>query len=148
VAGVASIIIGKTEMNWLALIALAEKYGPIISGLWNLATSNADYVAKIEAALPQVAKYAVEIATEFFPGSAPGAQVIAGTVLTLNSDFVRYVQQACNSLVGSGLEVDGMYGPKTAAAVKVLQAKIGVAVDGLYGKLTDAAAKPLLSTSK
>jgi murein L,D-transpeptidase YcbB/YkuD len=127
-------------MNWLALIALAEKYGPVIGSLWNLATSNEDYLTKIEAALPQVVKYAVDIATQFFPGAAPQAQVIAGSVLTLNSDFVRYVQKVCNALAGSGLEVDGMYGPKTGAAVKLLQAKIGVTVDGIYGKLTDAAA--------
>jgi peptidoglycan hydrolase-like protein with peptidoglycan-binding domain len=131
-------------MNWLALIALAEKYGPVVGALWNLATSNEDYLTKIEAALPQVVKYAVDIATQFFPGAAPQAQVIAGSVLTLNSDFVRYVQRVCNVLVSAGLDVDGMYGPLTGAAVKKLQAKIGITVDGIYGKLTDAKVITLL----
>lgn len=128
-------------MNWLSLIGLFIKYGPVLEQLWNAVTSNEDYVTKVESLLPQVAQYAVQIAQEFFPNAAPAVQKIAGTALTFNTQLVKYAQQACNLLLtpSPNLAVDGMYGPHTHAAVKTLQQQLGLTADGVFGKLTQAA---------
>jgi hypothetical protein len=39
----------------------------------------------------------------------------------------------------TNLDVDGDYGPKTKAAVKVVQKKVGTTQDGVYGPKTEAA---------
>ena len=55
-----------------------------------------------------------------------------------NKTDTRYAQQLLNEY-GYGLEVDGMYGPKTQAAVKKFQKAKGLVVDGILGKNTWAA---------
>ncbi len=130
-------------MNWLALIPLFLKYGPILEQLWAIATSNEDYISKVEQLLPSVAKYAVEIANQFFPGQAAVVSAVASTALVFNTKLVMYAQQACNLVLDSKLEVDGMYGPKTKAAVIALQKHLGLTADGIFGKITEAAIKKL-----
>ncbi len=44
-----------------------------------------------------------------------------------------------------GLIVDGIYGPKTRAAVEALQAKYGLKVDGFAGQITQAFISNLLT---
>jgi peptidoglycan hydrolase-like protein with peptidoglycan-binding domain len=126
-------------MNYLSLVALFLKYGPIVTGLWNTASSNTDFISKIEAALPQLASVAEQFAAQFFPSLAPTVQKLASTALVLNTDLVKFAQTACNAILKSGLEVDGMYGPKTQAAVVALQTQLKLAPDGVFGKLTEAA---------
>ena len=56
----------------------------------------------------------------------------------ITSRPTKDLQQA---LVNRGLDtggVDGVYGPKTTAAVKTFQQQQGIAVDGVYGPVTDA----------
>ncbi|MFI7411220.1 peptidoglycan-binding protein [Streptomyces sp. NPDC049627] len=53
---------------------------------------------------------------------------------------VTYQQSAVNGLGHTpALAVDGIFGPKTEAGVKWLQAKVGVAADGIWGPDTEAA---------
>lgn len=57
---------------------------------------------------------------------------------------VKYLQQALNAAGftdanGKPVNVDGVYGPKTMAAVKKLQAAVGTTVDGYFGTKTRAA---------
>lgn len=52
---------------------------------------------------------------------------------------VAEVQTACNECYGANLKVDRDYGPKTKAAVKEMQKKLGLKgsdVDGIYGPQT------------
>ena len=63
-----------------------------------------------------------------------------------NKNDTRYAQQLLNQY-GYKLDVDGIYGPKTQAAVRKFQKANGLAVDGILGKNTWAAlAEPKAST--
>ena len=46
---------------------------------------------------------------------------------------VKYLQQRLNILIGSGLAVDGIFGPKTEAAVRNFQAFKRIKIDGIVG---------------
>lgn len=64
-------------------------------------------------------------------------------------DTVREVQTWLNTSHGASLYVDGIYGPKTRAALtRVAQSVIGVKVDGIYGPKTRAALPVLRAGSK
>ena len=82
-------------------------------------------------------------------GDTSGAQVAveAVTVYTLGSRLlkngstgadVKALQELLNQL-GATLEVDGQFGSKTEAAVRVFQKKAGIKQDGKYGDQTHAA---------
>ena len=53
-----------------------------------------------------------------------------------NHRFVVRVQGLCNALAGSGLTLDGQYGPMTKAAVETVQRDYGIGVDGVCGQQT------------
>ncbi len=132
-------------MNWLAIIPLYLKYGSVVQWIWNAATSNQDFLTKVEQLLPAVAGVANQIATEFFPTAAPAVAKFTSTALMFNTELVKYAQQACNLVLKdvTPLEVDGMYGPLTKEAVTKLQMQLGLTADGIFGKITEAAVKKL-----
>lgn len=49
---------------------------------------------------------------------------------------VRRLQGELNAKAGAGLDIDGEYGPLTAAAVRAYQAEHGLSVDGICGPKT------------
>ena len=53
--------------------------------------------------------------------------------------YVNWVQQSLNQVAAAGLTVDGIYGPKSTAAVKAFQTSKGLTADGIVGPLTEAA---------
>src|SRR5260221_655044 len=131
-------------MNWFALLPLILQYGPstvtAIEQIWSTATTNQDFVTKIEQELPQLAALANTIAKAFFPNQAPAVATIVVTALTVNKKLVSYAQQAANQVVPAGtklvktsmpLRVDGIYGQETEAAIKLLQTHLGLTADGI-----------------
>ncbi|MCX2924429.1 peptidoglycan-binding domain-containing protein [Streptomyces sp. NEAU-W12] len=48
----------------------------------------------------------------------------------------RSLRMCVNTWTRNNVVVDGVYGPKTAQAVRYAQAKYGTAVDGVYGPKT------------
>jgi hypothetical protein len=81
-------------------------------------------------------------------GSGKLASVPSKLYSKLSKNEVKSLQSGLNDLLAAGhlsgfskLAVDGIYGPKTMAAVKKLQAKIGTTVDGKWGKKTASAFK-------
>lgn len=133
-------------MNPLAILGLVTTYGPILQWAWQTATSNQSFLTKVEQELPVLAKYAPAIVQQIYPQGASSAQQLATAAVALNAQLVRYAQQACNLILSPSpaLQVDGMYGPKTKAAVEQLQKTLGLTADGIIGKLTEAAIKKAL----
>ena len=62
------------------------------------------------------------------------------------SDYVRWIQQSLNTLIGAGLAVDGQSGPKTREAVRSFQKRDGLVPDGVVGPKTDAALRQALQS--
>lgn len=54
-------------------------------------------------------------------------------------DYIRWVQQSLNQVMGMQLDVDGVDGPKTRCAVRSFQQKRGLTADGIVGAVTEAA---------
>lgn len=58
---------------------------------------------------------------------------------------VKTLQSNLNKVMGSGLAVDGDFGPKTFAALEAFQRKYGISVDGEYGPQSAAMMKAALA---
>jgi peptidoglycan hydrolase-like protein with peptidoglycan-binding domain len=54
-------------------------------------------------------------------------------------DYVRWIQQALNRVLGLRLAVDGDIGPQTRSAIRSFQTQKGLTVDGIVGANTEAA---------
>lgn len=136
-------------LSYLQMIPLYLKYGQQVTDIWNAAKTNDDFMVKVQKMLPMVAKAAHEMSGTFLPDVASTVQEIAAAALTFNTELVKYAQRACNQILDlkPPLDVDGMYGPKTTAAVKQLQKQLGLTPDGWFGKLTEAAVKKLKGES-
>lgn len=58
---------------------------------------------------------------------------------------VKTLQENLNKIMAAGLEVDGIFGPKTEAAVKKFQKKYSLIIDGIYGPKTYSKLKELIN---
>ena len=74
-----------------------------------------------------------------------GAQSWAAVILAVrqgsSGDAVRGVQEEfafrnLSGIPGTGLKIDGVFGPKTEAAVRGFQQALSIAVDGIVGPVT------------
>lgn len=54
-------------------------------------------------------------------------------------DYIRWVQNSLNRILGTRLIVDGMIGRQTRSAIRSFQRQYGLAVDGVVGPQTEAA---------
>lgn len=54
-------------------------------------------------------------------------------------EYVRWVQQSLNQLMGLRLAVDGIIGPMTRSAIRSFQQRQGLTVDGIVGSQTERA---------
>lgn len=134
-------------MNPLSILQLAFQYGPAVKAILDEASSNDSIVTKITALSQPLAAVLQGVGLQFFPQAAPALHVAAGAVAAFDPNVTKWVQGALNNLVtpSPNLVVDGIYGPKTKAAVEALQAKLGLKVDGWAGTVTQAAITALLS---
>lgn len=56
-----------------------------------------------------------------------------------STDYIRWVQQSLNKIMGVKLAVDGSVGTQTRSAIRSFQQKQGLAVDGIVGAYTESA---------
>jgi hypothetical protein len=54
-------------------------------------------------------------------------------------EYIAWVQESLNQFMDAGLNVDGINGPLTRAAVRAFQQNMGLQVDGIVGPQTEAA---------
>lgn len=128
-------------MNTLALIQLVIGLAPSIKAIYDAATTNTGVVDEIKKLSAPVATLLESIGQEFFPKASPTIAIVGGVIAAFDPNTAKWLQGALNTLLAlsPSLVVDGVYGPKTKAAVEQMQTKLGLTVDGLAGKLTQAA---------
>ena len=54
-------------------------------------------------------------------------------------DYIQWVQQSLNQIMGLGLAVDGIIGAQTRSAIRSFQQRQGLKVDGIVGSQTEGA---------
>jgi murein L,D-transpeptidase YcbB/YkuD len=134
-------------MNTFAIIQMVVQWiGPVREAI-DLAGSNADLVSKIKSMSGPLAKLLEGVGSELFPKAAPGLHIVGGVLAAFNPNYTKWLQATLNSVenLNPPLDVDGVYGPKTTAAIEQFQAKLGMTVDGLAGQVTEAAIQMLLA---
>lgn len=62
-------------------------------------------------------------------------------------EYIRWVQQSLNKILGLRLAADGIMGPATRSAIRSFQQRRALAVDGVVGPRTDAAIKQALGST-
>lgn len=135
-------------MDVIAIIRLAVGLAPTVKSILDAATGNESIVAKIKDISAPLAGILETAGETLFPKAAPALRIAAGAMAAFDPDVTKWLQGSLNSLLdpSPNLIVDGLYGPKTRAAVEQLQTKFGLRVDGWAGSLTQAAIASALAT--
>jgi len=93
--------------------------------------------------LQQILPLLTQLGTKTFPGLSPDkAPAAAATTLDVNG--VKWTQTALNVLLNAALEVDGVYGTATTAAVTRFQSANNLEADGWAGTKTADALRAAL----
>lgn len=123
------------------ILGYGIKYGPLLLDAWAEAVSNDSLIDKVKKIAPPLVPLLEQVGAAAYPSAAPALHIVAGIIASFSPDAM-WLQNSLNIYLGSDLAeplvVDGIVGPKTKAAVKQAQAKLGLVVDGLAGKLTAA----------
>ncbi len=128
-------------MNPLTILQMAITWGPTVKAILDEATSNDGILAKIESLSKPLASLLASVGSALFPKAAPELHTVAGAIAAFDPNMTKWLQGSLNSILNLNppLVVDGLYGPKTVAAVEQVQTKLGLKVDGLAGQITQAA---------
>lgn len=128
-------------MNWMSLLIgilpSLLQLAPQIIAAWNTPTNQG--IAKVTAVIQKtnLAPVLAQIGAAVFPKLAPELQAAAAALIHAHPNNTSYAQEALNLIQSTGymkfgvpLVVDGLWGPKTMAAVEALQTKLGLPVNG------------------
>lgn len=131
----------------LSILQLAVSFGPTIKAIIDEAESNDTIIQKVTALSPTLANILTGVGAQLFPKAAPTLQLVGGVLSSFDPNTTKWLQGSLNSLLSLSppLVVDGMYGPKTAAAVEQFQTKYKLTVDGIAGTITQAALQAVLA---
>jgi hypothetical protein len=129
-------------MNWLAFLpSLIQLATTIISKWESSATSGLPAVAAVLKDT-DVEKQLAQLGAEAFPKLAPELQAAAAALTAVHPNLTSWAQSGLNIIKSTGyinfgadLKVDGIIGPKTKAAITVLEQKAGLPVTSA---ITDA----------
>lgn len=128
-------------MNYLEIIQLAIQAAPLVKQIIDEATSNDEIVTKIESLASPVGTMISGLGAQLFPKSSSALQTVGAAIAAFDPNTTKWLQKSLNSMLtpSPALDVDGIYGAKTQAAVVALQTKLGLLPDGIAGKITQAA---------
>jgi peptidoglycan hydrolase-like protein with peptidoglycan-binding domain len=128
-------------MDWFALIPTIISVAGTVKSLIDIAQNNDDLVTKIKESLPTIAHALEEYGAKFFPGVKDELRIAAAAMAAFDPNITKWLQESLNLAMDPSpkLVVDGIYGPKTKAAVELAQTKLGLPVDGWAGQLTQSA---------
>jgi peptidoglycan hydrolase-like protein with peptidoglycan-binding domain len=128
-------------------IQLAVQFGGAIKSAIDVANSNADIIDKIKQLGPYVAPILEHIGASLFPNAKKELHIAAGAMAAFDPNVTKWVQGALNNVVtpSPALDVDGIYGPKTKAAVEKFQADNKLTSDGWAGTITRNAIDAILT---
>lgn len=128
-------------MNVLGIVQLVAGLVPAVKSIIDTATSNETIVMRIQQLSAPLANVLEQVGSALFPKAAPALRIAAGAIAAFDPDVTKWLQGSLNVLLDPSpdLEVDGLYGPLTRAAVERLQTSLGLKVDGWAGTITQAA---------
>jgi peptidoglycan hydrolase-like protein with peptidoglycan-binding domain len=134
-------------MNWLTIIPALMSAASAINTIVTIANGNSDIVTKVREALPHLAGPLDSLGAMLFPNVKPELRIAAVAMTQYDTNLNMWIQGALNIFVtpSPGLAVDGIYGPKTGAAVASLQKQLGMTVDGWAGNLVQTALMQLMA---
>jgi len=129
------------KLDWLLIAQYAVQYGPLLKMAIDEAMSNDDLVTKVRKLAGPFAPLLEQIGGQLFPNVKPELHIAASVMAAFDPNITKWVQSSLNVLVtpSPNLEVDGLYGPLTRAAVSAYQTQLGLPADGWAGRLTQAA---------
>ncbi len=142
-------------MNWSLVVQLiAGLLGlvPQIMSAWNSSPQKGlAGVGRVIVNTPIVPQL-TELGSTLFPKLSPELHAAAAALIVAHPDNTSWVQSAINVLASTGyvvltaqLAVDGIYGPKTKAAVELVQEKLGLPTTGFVADIEYNAIAALLS---
>jgi|KBSSwiStaDraftv2_1062776.scaffolds.fasta_scaffold913136_3 peptidoglycan hydrolase-like protein with peptidoglycan-binding domain len=134
-------------MNWLSLIPTLISAASAINTIVTIANGNSDIVSKIREVLPHLAEPLDALGGLLFPNVKPELRIAAVAMTQYDMNLNKWIQGALNIFLtpSPNLVVDGVYGPKTGAAVAQLQKQLGMTVDGWAGNLVQTALMQLMA---
>lgn len=142
-------------MNWLALLpSILSIIGeiPAIKAAWDSSPLGgfAGVVAVVQKS--PIAGTLADIGSQLFPKLDPTLHAAAAALVVAHPNNTAWAQSALNLLVSTGyvafgkpLVVDGVWGPKTMAAVEAVQGKLGLPVNGFITDIEYSAISGLLA---
>ena len=131
-------------MDFATIAGLIMQYAPTVLRVINMSMTNEDIVDGLKKEAGPIVKFLEEVGSKMFPSAAETLHVVGGAILAFDANTTKWLQGALNNIDNAGLEVDGLYGPKTKAAIEAFQTKHGLVVDGLAGNITRAAINAIL----
>jgi peptidoglycan hydrolase-like protein with peptidoglycan-binding domain len=134
-------------MDPMTILQLAIQYGPAIKAVIDEAWNNDDLATKLKNVAGPLMPVLEQAGAKLFPQAASTLHAVAGAIAAFDPNTTKWLQGALNAVVtpSPNLVVDGIYGPRTAAAVSALQKQLGLKVDGFAGAITQAALQTLLT---
>jgi peptidoglycan hydrolase-like protein with peptidoglycan-binding domain len=142
-------------MSWAiigSIVSLVSTFLPIVTQVAQLWKTSAGFsaIAKVIMASPAAADL-VALGAAMFPSAEKSIQAVLAAIHLGVPDATKWVQTALNAAekigyinFGSALVVDGKFGPKTFAAVVLLQSKLGVQATGAVADAEYAALNLIL----
>ncbi len=142
-------------MNWTTIITLIANLVSLVPSIlkaWDISPAKGvEGVTRVVENTPIAADLA-NLGAALFPKLSPTLHAAAAALVIAHPNNTSWVQSALNVLASTGyitlttrLAVDGVYGPKTKAAVELVQAKLQFAVNGFVGDVEYNAIAALLS---